>query len=534
MMIYESKKFWQDEIEYEYADQVPKKYIDACKNDLDLAHIMYAISRICPDEHLYGQGFDELRSHLLRIYGKDDMPLYLQDIWYTCNFERINESRLRDTIKYGKNLNEKRSAIVDHFINNYHIKTSNDKNRTIYCYRDGYYQEAYNFIRYELERVLKEQVDESMKRNVVEAIRDRTLMLEEEKIDRNLINLANGIYSIKDKQILPHSPDHFFTWILPVTYDSEAVCENVLLNLQGLLTESDIQLLQEWMGYCLYRDYGLKKAMILVGEQNTGKSTAIKLFEALVGKENVSGVSLDKLTANTFAVAHLKDKLINLYDDLSYKDVNDNGIFKMVTGNGIVTGEFKFGHQFTFQNYAKLTFACNKIPSVSDTNDDAYFGRWMIIEFNRQIEKPDPNIFTKMSTQKELSGLLNFALEGLERILDQGGFSYKKSEDEIKEQMLKSGSPAAQFAYDCLTESPNGTITKECMIDHYRAYAKERGLPSMTKEVLGRKLPKYATYIDSGKEGPRSRQYSVWQNVSLKEGVLPESGTEDFEFDAGS
>lgn len=420
-------------------------------------------------------------------------------------------------------------SVAQYLCHSHNIKTPDNKSREIFAYRDGYYRESENFIKKEIQEILGKKLNRSLRGEIIEHIKDLSLVDEKSLlVDKNYINLRNGIYSIRDKKLLGHSPKYFFTWQLPLAYEENAECAETIKALRVVLSQSDIDLIQEWFGYCLYRDYGLKKAVIFVGEQNTGKTTVLKLCESLVGRENIAGVSLEQLTSNTFALAHLRDKFINIYDDLSYKDVNDNGIFKMVTGNGTITGEFKYGHQFQFQNFAKLTFSCNKIPNVKDTNDEAYFNRWMIIEFNRPIERPDPRLFEKINTDTELSGLLNFALAGLDRVNENKQFSYRKSEDEIKEQMQKSGSPVAQFAYDCLEEYPSGTVTKDQMIECFRIYAKKHNLPSMTKETLGKKLPKYAPFIDSGREGSRNNQISVWQNARIKKGAFPEFESDNF------
>ena len=112
-----------------------------------------------------------------------------------------------------------------------------------------------------------------------------------------------------------------------------------------------------------------------------------------------------------------------MYDDLSFKDINDNGTFKMLTGGGTVTAEVKFEDQFQFENYAKLIFTCNKIPSVTDTDDEAYFSRWVLVRFEHKTETPDKFLVEKMTTGEESSGILNFALEGLCRLIETQEFS---------------------------------------------------------------------------------------------------------------
>ncbi len=441
----------------------------------------------------------------------------------------LDDDQYEKLIVASKDPKEVAYAVAQYLSRKYYLKTPDNKNREIFAYRAGCYRESDNFLKQEVQRILTNRLTRSLLSEIIEHIKNLTLVDEKKlEVSKDLINLKNGIYSIVDKQLTEHSPKYFFTWQLPLNYVAGATCPAVMGALNTILSADDIKVIQEWFGYCLYRDYALKKSVIFVGEQNTGKTTLLSLFISFVGVENISGVSLEQLTSTTFALAHLRDKFINIYDDLSYKDVNDNGMFKMVTGNGTITGEFKYGHQFQFRNFAKLTFSCNKIPNVKDAYDEAYFNRWIIIEFNRQIEKPDPALFNKISTDEELSGLLNFSLEGLTRLLKNGKFSYEKSEDEIKEQMQKSGSPVAQFAYDCLEEYGGGSIAKDDMVQYFRAYAKDHALPSMSKEKLGRKLPQYATYIDGGRQGGRGIQISVWQNVRLKDGLFSDINPNDF------
>ena len=221
---------------------------------------------------------------------------------------------------------------------------------------------------------------------------------------------------------------------------------------------------------------------------------------------------MQRLAADKFAAAHLYNKHINIYDDLSFKDINDNGSFKIATGGGLITGEYKFGDQFQFESYSKLTFSCNKIPSVKDANDEAYFSRWIVIPFNKAVPKPDKFLMDKLSTPEEMSGLLNFALEGLKRLLENQCFSYQKDPEEIKTEMLRSGSVIANFAYDCLKEDQGAWISKNDMYSEFAKYAGTLKLPAGSIIDFGRKLPKYATFILDSKQN----KDTGWKGASLK------------------
>ena len=107
----------------------------------------------------------------------------------------------------------------------------------------------------------------------------------------------------------------------------------------------------------------------------------------------------------------------NLVDELSARDITDTGTFKVATGGGSITGEYKFGNQFSFLNFSKFTFACNRIPDVnSDANDSAYFNRWIITRFENTITKKIPNFIATLTTEEERSGLFNLAMVGLKRL----------------------------------------------------------------------------------------------------------------------
>lgn len=416
--------------------------------------------------------------------------------------------------------------LAEDLVQKFHVKTLGSKRlREIFIYCNGVYLSGENLLRSEIQAELEDLASTHVKNEIIEKIKDLTPTDRKAfEVDPRYLNLNNGILDVFTGELLPHSPDYLFMHQLPCSFDSSADCPRIKQFLSEILQEEDMPVIQEWFGYSLYRRYYIKKAVILVGERDTGKSTLLKLFDRLLGKENISGVSLQRLAQDKFSIAHLYNKHINIFDDLSYKDVNDNGAFKIATGGGIVTGEFKFGDQFQFENYSKLTFSCNKIPDVKDAEDEAYFGRWIVIQFNKTVTRPDKFLMDKMSTAEEISGLLNFALEGLKRLLEKQEFSYQKSPDEIKAEMMRSGSVVANFVYDCLEQADGEWISKDKMYEAFAIYAQGNKLPLITNIEFGRKLPKFATYVVDSKGTVidpitiKRKQDTGWRNVRLRSG----------------
>ncbi|MEK7617592.1 MAG: phage/plasmid primase, P4 family [Patescibacteria group bacterium] len=413
--------------------------------------------------------------------------------------------------------------LAKHLVEKYHVKTiSGRKDRDVFIYDNGVYRLGVNDLKAEIQTLLEELATTHIKNEVLEKIKDLTVCQREEfNVNQNFINLNNGILNIETGELTEHDPKYLFLHRLPIDYKANADCPAVKKFLFDILNEDNIPVIQEWIGYALYRSYFIKKAIIFVGERDTGKTTLINLLASLMGKGNVSGVSLQRITSDKFATAHLYNKHLNIFDDLSFKDINDNGGFKIAAGGGIITGEYKFGDQFQFENYSKLTFSCNKIPNVKDANDDAYFSRWIVIQFNKAVTNPDKFLINKLTNPFELSGLLNFALEGLNRLLINQEFSYKKNPDEIKAEMMRSGSAIANFAYDCLQEETGAWISKESMYNEFAKYARTNKQPVETIISLGQKLRKYADYIDDSRQQfidpitGKKNQATGWRNVKF-------------------
>ena len=356
----------------------------------------------------------------------------------------------------------------------------------------------------------------------MEAVKDfNPIDREKFNADKHMLNLNNGVLNMRTRELKEHSPEYLFFTKIPVNYDPQADCPTIKKFISDVLDEEQVQIIKEWAGYGLYPEYFIKKAIILVGDGDTGKSTLMSLFFAFYGAENVSGVSLQKMSTDKFAGAHMYKKYINLYDELSIKDIHDNGAFKMATGGGVITGEKKFGDQFQFKNYAKLTFACNKIPDVRDADDEAYFKRWIIIHFNYVVEEKDKDtqLLSKLTTPGELSGFLNFALDGLSALQKNQQFSYEKNAEEIKAEMLQSGSSVGKFAFNCLEPGEDLWISKEDMYKAFIQFTQRNNLPNTTIEALGKRLPKYAGYINTMKpvDPETKKQITAWSNVKFKD-----------------
>lgn len=404
-------------------------------------------------------------------------------------------------------------------INVYHPKynflvTTDDKE--IWMYNgSGYYEPlGERFLSDKIEKILGIHYHPSSRYVVLEWVKDNSLFHTEREVfdnNINLINLKNGIYNINNNKFIKHSKKYYHTYQLPITYNPDAKINKIEKFLSDVLYKDDIPLIQELTGYLLYRDYPFHKAFMFVGDGSNGKSTLINLLTTFLGKRNVSQVSLQDIANRQFDVSELYRKLSNTCSDLPDVALHQTGLFKMLTGGDYVSAHVKYKPMLEFKNYAKLMFSTNKIPMAKD-DSDAFYRRWAIISFPNRFERENcnPNILKELTTDEELSGLFNWAMEGLHRLLDNGVFSYTKTTDEIRDEYERKSSPMIAFVKDMVTFTLDSNITKSDLYQAYVEYCTKNKLPPKVNHVFSRELKMYLK-VDDG----HSNKQRIWKNIAL-------------------
>jgi putative DNA primase/helicase len=399
----------------------------------------------------------------------------------------------------GKNGKFIPKLLADDIMSKYTFATMMDNEET-YVYMDGFYQSLGDVL---IKKAVKERLQDEYHKNraieVIDYIKASTYTTRREE-PPNLLLLDNGVLDLsKDPfELKPHSPKYMFFNKIPIKYDPEADCPNIKKFMREITnSEEDVIILEETLGFCLYREYLIAKALMLVGDGSNGKSTFLNLAKTFLGHKNVSGRSLQDLELHRFAKADLHSKLANIYADLSDKALQSTGTFKMLTGRDLISAEKKFQHTFHFANYAKLMFSANKVPEAND-DSSAFFRRWIIIVFPKAFtgSNADPYILEKLTTEIELSGLLNLALAGLKRLLKTGQFSHSKTTEEVKEDYVRKSSPTAAFLMDCIETDSDAFIEKKSLYIVFAEYCRNLKLPTVTQDTFFKNLPKYAAVAD--------------------------------------
>jgi len=322
----------------------------------------------------------------------------------------------------------------------------------------------------------------------------------------NLINVKNGIVDIQTKKLMPHDPKHNFLQQIPHEYDPESTCpewEKFFYEVTG--NDEDARTLKNTVAYTLLRRNPYHKATICIGTGANGKTVFLNGIECFLGKENVSNRSLHELIYDRFATSDLYGKLANISGDLPNTALKHTGIFKNIVGEDTITVQKKFLQAFRTKVYAKLIFACNQPPEPKTDESLAFFRRWNIVVFPKVFigEECDPSKLQKLTTESEMSGLLNLAIDHLQALIVNGGFKDNGTAEEIKRQYMKKANPIQSFAEDEMEEDENGFVKTEELHHLYTNYCKTNNFSAEGKNKFRAAFEKLGYLYTRDSKGKR-------------------------------
>lgn len=313
--------------------------------------------------------------------------------------------------------------------------------------------------------------------------------------DKVLINLANGTFEVSGDGIKmkDFDPLDFITYQLPFAYDPKATAPLWQRFLDEVLPDIERQqVLAEYLGSIFIKNGGsnpkLEKALILYGTGGNGKSVVYEVISALLGFHNICFYSLQSLTnENGYFRAKLANKLLNYASEINGKLQTD--IFKQLASGEPVDARLPYGQPFTLEQYAKMIFNCNELPKDVE-HTDAFYRRFMIIPFDVTIpeDRQDKLLHVKIISN-ELSGVFNWILDGLNRVLRQHGFSKcDAAKRALEEYKLESNSIRQFLAEEGYEASPDHYTTLKVLYYYYKKFCEEDGMPAFKKVNFSKQL----------------------------------------------
>ena len=347
---------------------------------------------------------------------------------------------------------------------------------------------------------------------------DAPALWEKPRLDR--INLRNGILSVKTRKLAPHSPEFLSPVQLPISYDPAAVCHEIEKFALEVFPEDAIELAWEIPAWLMTPDTSIQKAIMLTGPGGNGKSTWLDLLVTFLGRQNTSSKSLQKMESDRFAASGLVGKMANICADLPSAALVGTSMFKAITGGDMIPAEYKYGDPFDFIPFSRLLFSANQPPRSPDSSQ-GFYDRWVVIPFVGRFRESDEEVgrsemHAKLTSDTELSGLLNRALDALPRLRKSGRFTTSSSTQTALAEFRDMTDPFTIWLDGECVDDPEGITPKEDLRASYARHCAKAGHATPGAESFGLMLLKARPSITKAQRTLRGKLMWCYIGISLR------------------
>ncbi len=293
-------------------------------------------------------------------------------------------------------------------------------------------------------------------------------------IKKSIINLLNGSLVIDQGgvNLKPFDYRDFLTHQLDFNHDAKAVNSDFLVYLKRVLPDADTRrTLQEVAGYLFVKGLKMEKVFFLFGTGANGKSVFFEVLSGVIGSDNISNYSLESLTNdNGYYRAAIKDKIVNYGTDIRLTKI-DAGMFKTMASGEPIEARLPYGNPFMMTDYAKLIFNVNRMDSANIEHTHGFYRRLLIIPFNVTIpdDEQDRDLHKKILADR--AGVLNWIIEGAERVIKNRDIFISGECDGFKKQFLKESDNVAMFESEVIIgEQQYHTYYSKTVTESYEDY----------------------------------------------------------------
>ena len=266
---------------------------------------------------------------------------------------------------------------------------------------------------------------------------------------------------------------------------------------------------------------------MLFGPTDSGKTVFCTVIERLFGEDNTAAVSPQYLANERWGIADLEGQVMNVRHDLDPGVIEQPGPLKELISGDRVMAERKGQDRFPMEPTAKHLWAANRAPQLH-SEDDALLNRFLVAEFPRTIPKAEQasrgDLLADLTD--ELPGILNWALDGLTRVREQGQFTGERYPGDVADLWKEYGSSVEQFSEQCVEQADGEKVQKDDVWTAYKRFVAENDLTQQSKNKLTRELTGIGG-VSKGRRRFNGRRKEAYIGLRLTEDAPDHTGTGD-------
>ncbi|MFN4283499.1 MAG: phage/plasmid primase, P4 family [Alphaproteobacteria bacterium] len=273
----------------------------------------------------------------------------------------------------------------------------------------------------------------------------------------------NVVVDVLTGKTREHNPDDYLERTLPWDWDPSAKCpdwDQALVNWFEDERDSE-EALQDFFGYVILPHAKFKKALVLLGESDTGKSRAPLVAKALVGKEATCSLPCESME-DPASLEVIVGKALNIITELPADAmIRDGGFKTLVSTEEDVFVNPKYKTPLSYTPRVKMMIATNTLPRITDKTEATY-NRLLVIHFwnviaNTEREIPADEFDRRMLAQ--MPGILVWAAAGAKRLIERDGkFVAPLRGMKALGDFREAENPFRQFLNETAVSAPNNAV----------------------------------------------------------------------------
>lgn len=253
-------------------------------------------------------------------------------------------------------------------------------------------------------------------KNIVDLLKIKCF-IDNYHLSKDKIYVKNGLITLNDKEHCFEPVREFTINLINANYTTnKKEPKKWLTFLNELLNVEDIDILQEYLGYCLIPSTYGQKCLFIVGKGGEGKSVIGKVLKSIFENSMIS-IKLQKVLTNKFSLAQLNSKLIVFDDELQDMPIQEIDTFKSLITGGQFSIEEKFQREQQANLYARFIVLGNNILKHKNCKEPSFQRRLLLLTTKEKDKNRVDNPYLSNELIEEKDLIFMWLLSGLERLL---------------------------------------------------------------------------------------------------------------------
>lgn len=357
-----------------------------------------------------------------------------------------------------------------------------------------------------------ETIDSKIRIELIEGFKQVGREHRPKEIKKSWIQFKDKIYDIETDEILEANYEYFVSNPIPWKVGE---CEDTKI-MDGYFTdwvgESNINQLYELISYCATIDTFMQRIFALCGGGSNGKGTFIKALIKFLGKENCVASEMRSLSEDKFEPAVLYKKLVCVMGEVSYGDLKNTNQIKKLSGEDLISFQFKGKMPFTEENTATCICLTNSLPATPDKSV-GFYRKWHIIDFPNQFDRINKDIINEIP-DVEFENLAFKCIKILKELHKKNKFEGEGNFEERIKRYEEHSNPVLRFVEDYCEENIGQSITLREFTNACNDHLKKSHLRILTATQIGKVLREEGFLVGNRKINDISAV--VILNLSLK------------------